>query len=72
MFGFLSLNNQGSQDLSIKMSDFDGNAPSEGSQSTLEDLMKAAIADANKEKVVSYSGCLFFHMLFDSLQCLHS
>ena len=35
------------------MSDLDKNAPSEGNQGALEDLvMEAAIADANKEKVV--------------------
>ena len=49
----LSLNNQGYQDLSIEMLDLNENAPSEGNRGTLEDLMKAAIADANKEKVVN-------------------
>ena len=35
------------------MLDLNENAPSEGNRGTLEDLMKAAIADANKEKVVN-------------------
>ena len=34
------------------MSDLDKNAPSEGNRGTLEDLMEAAIADAENEKVV--------------------
>ena len=34
------------------MSDLDKNAPSEGNRGTLEDLMEAAIDDAEKEKVV--------------------